>query len=231
LVIGHLSIFSVMFISIVVGIGIDYGIYLLYRYEEERRGQVAGALARAAERAGPGMLVGALTASGAFLVLLLIAFRGIAEFGFVSGISILMAFISMIRLFPALLALVDRRRPAAAAAGQEPSVVTEREAGWLVRIVSHRRLIVVSAVVLTAGAVWSATRVGFSYNMLKLQARGTESVAWEERILARARRSGSAALTTASSLDELRRKQDALAALPSVSRVESALMLVPERQP
>ena len=35
LVIGHLSIFSVMFISIVVGIGVDYGVYWLYRYEEE----------------------------------------------------------------------------------------------------------------------------------------------------------------------------------------------------
>ena len=35
LVIGHLSLFSVMFISIVIGIGIDYGIYFLFRYEEE----------------------------------------------------------------------------------------------------------------------------------------------------------------------------------------------------
>src|SRR5207253_11524558 len=33
LVIGHLSLFSVMFISIVIGIGIDYGIYFLFRYE------------------------------------------------------------------------------------------------------------------------------------------------------------------------------------------------------
>src|SRR4029453_2172998 len=36
LVIGHLSLFSVIFISIVIGIGIDYGIYFLFRYEEER---------------------------------------------------------------------------------------------------------------------------------------------------------------------------------------------------
>ena len=42
--------------------------------------------------------------------------------------------------------------------------------------------------------------------MLKLQAKGVESVAWEERILARAGRSGFAALATASSLDELREK-------------------------
>src|SRR5882672_5274997 len=35
LTVGHLTLFSVMFISIVVGIGIDYGIYYLFRYEEE----------------------------------------------------------------------------------------------------------------------------------------------------------------------------------------------------
>ena len=58
LTVGHLSIFSVMFISIVVGIGIDYGIYFLFRYEEERAlgAGVAGALEthRAAHRARHG---------------------------------------------------------------------------------------------------------------------------------------------------------------------------------
>ena len=84
---------------------------------------------------------------------------------------------------------------------------------------------------LTAFAIWGAVHVDFSYNMLRLQAKGVESVVWEERILAKAGRSGFAALTTASSLEDLRRKRDAFAALPSVSKVESVLMLVPDRQP
>src|SRR5262249_61024891 len=59
LVVGHLSIFSGMFISIVVGIGTDYGLYFLYRYEEElQRSSPVRALRRAGERAGPGMLLG-----------------------------------------------------------------------------------------------------------------------------------------------------------------------------
>src|SRR5262249_9146249 len=54
--VGHLTIFSVMFISIVVGIGIDYGIYFLFRYEEEiylGRG-LREALELTAARTGPG---------------------------------------------------------------------------------------------------------------------------------------------------------------------------------
>ena len=226
LVVGHLSIFSVMFISIVVGIGTDYGIYFLFRYEEEVRLRwlPADALRRAGERAGPGMLLGALTAAGAFVVLMLTDFQGIREFGFVSATAILMAFLSMITLLPALLALADRRRHTAATG-------TIREATWLRRITRYRKTIMIGALGLTAFAVWGAVRVDFSYNMLKLQAKGVESVVWEERILAKAGRSGFAALTRASSLDELRRKRDAFAALPSVAKVESVLMLVPDRQP
>ena len=101
-----------MFISMVVAIGTDYGIYFLYRYEEELRLRPtpAAALHRTGERAGPGMLLGALTATGAFVVLMLTDFQGIREFGFVSATAILMAFVSMITVFPALLALADRRR-------------------------------------------------------------------------------------------------------------------------
>jgi hopanoid biosynthesis associated RND transporter like protein HpnN len=225
--VGHLSIFSVMFISIVVGIGIDYGIYLLFRYEEERAlgAGMADALARTAARTGPGMLLGALTAAGAFLVLMLTDFQGIREFGFVAGTAIAMAFVSMLTLFPALIALVDGRRASAAPA---PDVVPA--ARWLERVVAFRKSILALAAAGTALAVWGASGVGFSYNLLKLQAKGVESVAWEERILATAGRSGLSALSSAGDLDELRRKQDAFGRLPSVSKVESVLMLHPEAQ-
>jgi uncharacterized protein len=232
LVIGHLNIFSVMFISIVVGIGIDYGIYFLYRYDEERaRGaRQAVALELAAERTGPGILVGALAAAGTFFVLTLTEFQGIREFGFVSGMAILAAFVAMLTLFPALLALADRRQgqrvpPDPAQAG--PVVLEVRS---LRRLTAYRRTILAGAAGVTAVAAWAAAGVDFDYNLLRLQAKGVESVVWEERILAQAGRSGWAALTTASSVDELRAKQEAFEALGSVSEVDSLLRLVPERQ-
>jgi predicted RND superfamily exporter protein len=70
LVVGHLSLFSVMFISIVIGIGIDYGIYFLFRYEEELflGRSLREAIEITAARSGPGMLLGAVTAAGTFFV-------------------------------------------------------------------------------------------------------------------------------------------------------------------
>lgn len=231
LTVGHLSIFSVMFISIVVGIGIDYGIYFLFRYDEEL-GYGAGhaeALARTAERTGPGMLLGALTAAGAFFVLMLTDFQGIREFGFVAGTAILMAFLAMVTLFPALLVLVDRR-PATVWMARAWGPTVSLQAGWLVWVTRYRGTVLAGAAALTALALWAAPRVDFNYNMLALQAHGVESVAWEERILARAGRSGFTALASASTLDELARKQEAFAALPVVSKVESVLLVVPDRQ-
>src|SRR5262249_61082504 len=81
LTVGHLTIFSVMFICIIIGIGIAYGIYFLFRYEEEifLGRNLKEALQLTAARTGPGILIGALTAGGTFYVLMLTDFRGIQE--------------------------------------------------------------------------------------------------------------------------------------------------------
>jgi predicted exporter len=225
LCVGHLSVFSIMFLSLVIGVGIDYGIYFLYRYQEEwaPNASIPRALERTAAGTGPGMLLGALTAAGTFFVLMLTDFQGIREFGFVSAVAILTAFLSMVTLLPALLMLASRRRPELTA--EPPS-----ESDWLLRLTAHRKTILIATGGLSALGVWGLLGVTFDTNMLKLQARGVESVLWEKRILASAGRSGFTALTTAGGLDELRRKQDAFSRLPSVSEVESLLLLVPEAQ-
>src|SRR5262249_60259557 len=53
---------------------------------------------------------------------------------------------------------------------------------------------------------------------------------WEKKILATSGRSGFAALSSAATLDELRRKVHAFRALGSVSEVDSALLLIPDDQ-
>jgi uncharacterized protein len=233
LVVGHLSVFSVMFLSLVIGVGIDYGIYFLYRYQEECAlgASTPEALERAASGTGPGMLLGALTAAGTFLVLMLTDFRGIREFGLVSALAILMAFLSMLTLLPALLALASRGHPAVMPEPSSRSSGERLEAAWLVRLAARRTTILALAGVFTAVGVWGVAGVTFDHNMLKLQAAGVESVLWEARMLASAGRSGFAALTTAGSLEGLRRKRDAFARLSSVSEVESVLQLVPDAQP
>lgn len=233
LTVGHLTIFSVMFISIVIGIGIDYGIYFLFRYEEEifLGRNLKEALELTAARAGPGMLIGALTAGGTFYVLMLTDFRGIQELGFIAGTAILMAWLGMMTLFPALLVLVDRHH-ADRPRNQTPRAhALERiHVPVLDRLTRYPKAVLTVAGLATAASLWAIPQVGFDYNLLNLQAKGTESVIWERRILANTGRSGFNGLASATSLEELRQKQEAFEKLPSVSEVDSVLRIIPDNQ-
>lgn len=233
LAVGHLSIFSVIFISIVIGIGIDYGIYLLFRYDEERflgRG-VRDALETTAARSGPGILIGALTAGGTFFVLMATDFRGLQELGFIAGSAILIAWLSMMTLFPALIVLADRRRAGPGGRRLPRSIQLERiRAPFIERLGRYPVTVLTGASLVTLLSVLAFRSVHFDYNMLNLQAQGTESVVWEQRILATGGRSGFTGLAVADSLPDLRRKVAAFKALDSVADVDSALVLIPSDQ-
>lgn len=233
LVVGHLSLFSVMFISIVIGIGIDYGIYFLFRYEEELflGRTLREAIEITAARSGPGMLLGAVTAAATFYVLMLTDFRGLQELGFIAGTAILLAWLAMMTVFPAALVLVDRRH-AGQPAGTIPRAISLESVHvpLVDQITRHPRTVIALAALLAVASLFALRAVQFDYNLLHLQAHGTESVAWERKIIDSAGRSGFAALASARSLDELRQKDEAFRHLGSVSEVDSALLLIPSDQ-
>jgi uncharacterized protein len=233
LIIGHLSLFSVMFISIVIGIGIDYGIYYLFRYEEELflGRNLREAIEITASRGGPGTLLAAISAAATFYVLMLTDFRGLQELGFISGTALLLAWLGMMLVFPALLVFVDRRHANRPRASVPRAIRLERmHVPFVEHITAYPRAILAGAALLAALSVWGFGGVQFDYNLLNLQAEGTESVTWEKRILQTSGRSGFAALSSASSLEELRRKQHAFRKLETVSEIDSALLLIPDDQ-
>jgi hopanoid biosynthesis associated RND transporter like protein HpnN len=234
LVVGHLSLFSVMFIPIIVGIGTDYGIYYLLRYEEELflGRNLREAIEITAMRSGPGMLLSAITAAATFYVLILTDFRGLQELGFIAGSALLLSWVAMMFVFPAVLMLVDRRHADRVGVTIPRSIRLERmHVPFVDWITSHPKTVLAAAAVLAAVSVYAFGKVRFDFNLLNLQAEGTESVVWEKKILETSGRSGFAALSSAATLDELRRKQHAFRALGSVSEVDSALLLIPDDQP
>jgi uncharacterized protein len=234
LVIGHLSLFSVMFISIVIGIGIDYGIYFLFRYEEELflGRNLKEAIEITAARTGPGVLVGAVTAAATFYVLVLTDFRGLQELGFIAGTAILLEWIAMFTVFPAALVLMDRRH-AVRPRGNVPRALALESVHvpFVEKLTGRPRLVLIGAAVLVAASALALPSVRFDYNLLNLQAHGTESVIWEKKILATSGRSGFAAMSSADTLEELRAKHQAFRKLGTVSEVDSALLLIPDDQP
>ncbi|MBI2194942.1 MAG: MMPL family transporter [Planctomycetes bacterium] len=227
LTVGHLSILTVAFVSILTGLGIDYGFHLLIRYEEERyKGfAIREALDIALTQTLPGIFAGALTTALTFFAVMLVDFRGMQELGWISGSGVLLTFFATLVCLPPLLILTEKRTDGCYRWKQNG------RDSWLARLVNRRPgLILSSGIVLSLLAIPGFRSLSFDYNLLNLQSRSTESVRWERRILESSRESSWFAFASANSLEEVERKVKRFQKLPSVRQVRSILDLLPADQ-
>jgi predicted RND superfamily exporter protein len=105
LTIGYVNTNSAFLGSIILGNGINFGIILLARYQEERaRGQDAEpAVAEAIRRTAGPTLVAALAAGVAYASLGITRFRGFQQFGFLGGIGMVLCWLATYSHGPALM--------------------------------------------------------------------------------------------------------------------------------
>jgi len=219
LLVGHLTVLSVAFTSILVGLGIDFGIHVVSRYEEARgRGMDARPAAEAAVLgSGPGNLAGAVTTALAFFGVALSDFLGLAELGLIAGAGVLLCLVAALLVLPALLTRFPTRpgrRRAARAAGP----------AWLDRVPMRW---VMGGLVVAALGFAVAPGVSFDSNLLELQAEGVEAVDLELRLIGAEGRGSAFAVSVVSDLEAAVELGEKLEALPEVRDVESLARIVP----
>ncbi|MEK9627926.1 MAG: MMPL family transporter [Nitrospinota bacterium] len=228
--VGHLNILSVVFTTILIGLGIDFGIHILERFKEERQSgsDILEALNKTLHGTGKGNFSGAITTAMAFGAMVLTDFIGIVELGWIAGWGILFCMIAMILLLPALVTLEEKIRKPDYPKSKETPVVAR--ISTLDKFFNHYKLIIVVCTALVLLASFSLRKNFFDYNLLNLQAKGTEAVRYEMRILENAGRSAWSAAFLADSLEEVRAKEAKLETLPTVENVESIAAMIPENQ-
>lgn len=108
--IGHLNMTTAFLFSILFGLGIDFGIHLNSRYNEERSGgkDLEGALTITLSQTGRSSFTAAATTAAAFIVLIINDFKGFSEFGFIAGAGILVTLAAYIIILPFMLTLEER---------------------------------------------------------------------------------------------------------------------------
>jgi uncharacterized protein len=229
LTIGHLNILSVVFTTILIGLGIDFGIHILGRYKEERQkgNEIQEALQQTIQGTGRGNFSGAITTAMAFGAMVLTDFIGIVELGWIAGWGILFCMIAMLLVLPALVTLEEKWRKPHYALQKSASV---EQRGWVDKLFDHYYFIIGLCTVLVLIASLSLKDLRFDYNLLNLQAKGTEAVQYEMKILESAGRSAWSAAMLADSLKEVQEKEQQLKALPTVAKVESISMMIPKHQ-
>jgi predicted RND superfamily exporter protein len=171
LTVGHLNIFSIAFMPMLLGLGIDYGSYFIARFEEEQAATsgMQQALIRTFATTGPGVVATALTTAFTFGTLLLPGFKGIAELGFIGGSSILLTLLATFTVLPALLVWHERHRRVGTTSQTRPRAGDR--GGYLAILYRYPRASLAAGGLLVGLSCLFIGRVGADFNLLHLQRR------------------------------------------------------------
>jgi len=224
--VGRFNLISVAFIPLFVGLGVDFGIQLCVRYNEERS---RGASSDAALRQSAVALGAPLTLAAAAIFLGFGAFLpteyiGIAELGVIAGLGMVVALALSVTLLPALVMLLRPGKPG-------------REVGFAAlapvdRLLEQKRGAVlwafVAALVLSIASLpW----VVFDFNPLHLRDPAAPAMRALADLTRDPDRSPATIDVLARNAAEAAVLAKRLAALPEVARVVSVDSFVPEDQP
>ena len=168
------------FSAILAGLGIDFAIHYLNRFEAEAGGvPLEEAIQRALVSTGGANLAAALTSAAAFAALLTTRFTGFVQMGFLAGSGILLCLIAMTTVMPALFRIVGGH--------SRPMTLPSFGLGALGDSVERRPItyLAVCTVATLLAATYGAFRIGnieFETDARKLRPRGDESIAVQQEI-------------------------------------------------
>ena len=229
LVIGHLNIISQAFIVMILGLGIDFGIQFLGRYEEDlSRGQSpAEAVENTMATTGSALLTGGGTTAAAFYAMCFNDFTGLTELGWIAGTGVLLALAASLSILPALLLWRDRR-----GAGVKVGRMLRFGFGEKLdrKLTFHPYLVLAGAAVLCWLAWQKARQVTFDYNLLHLQNPEMESVQLTRELLDTGKGSVIYGVAIADSVEQADRMAAELREKSAVSKVRTLGDFVPRDQ-
>jgi predicted RND superfamily exporter protein len=185
LAIGYLNAQTAFLASIIIGTGINYGVILMGRYLEERKGggEPKPAMERALVGTAKPTFLAAATTALAFSILGIARVRGLSQFGFIGSVGVMFCWISTMLFLPLMVIVSERVR------GLFRRLSTPKRKSALLpemdRILYHFPIgiIVVSVIMVAVAAVvvWRYIPNSIEYDFSKLRNRisavhGTEAL-------------------------------------------------------
>jgi uncharacterized protein len=220
LTIGRLNLISVTFAVLFVGLGVDFGIHVVLRFQEALGGgerKHAALRTAVAGVAGP-LSLSALCAGLGFLAFVPTDYRGLAELGIISAAGMAIAWALSLTLLPALIAMLRRRqRPIGPWRGGTSGA---RQPGLTVAV----------AALAGVASLFALPAVTFDFNPLNLKDPQSESVRIFNALAADPETSPHVVDVLEPTLDEADAVAARLEALPEVEEALTLTSFVPEAQ-
>ena len=225
LAVGHLNILSSVFAVMLIGIGIEYGIQVVLRYQEElgAGAEKLPALRTSLARNGWAIAMAAATVAAAFGTFAFTDFKGIAELGIIAAGGVVICVLATFTTLPALLVIFPLRKT-----GSRPLPATEPR--WQRLLFGYPRTVVAASLLGSLACAYPLSTMEFDYNLMNLQARGVESVTYAYKLMRSRENAGYFAVVTADTRDAAVAKFRRLERLPSVDHLVWAGSFVPDDQ-
>lgn len=226
LVAGRLTLISIAFIPLFVGLGVDFGIQVSVRFNAERwaGAGMSDAIERAAAAIGAPILLAAgaiCLALGAFLPT---DYTGIAELGMISAFGMAVALALNVTLLPSLLMLFKPAAPRQEVAYVKAAALDS----WLER---NRRSVLLAFVVAMLVSVATLPFVRFDFNPLNLRDPNTPAMRGLRDLLRDENRTPNTLSVLTPNADAARALADRLGKLPEVRDAVTLDSMVPADQP
>ena len=225
LTVGHLTLLTSGFTAILFGLGVDYGIFVSGRIEEElRQGHgLAEAIATALATSGRTLLAAGGTTALAFFVIGTVDFTGFAELGIVAGSGVLLVMGATLFVLPALTVIF------------KPKVRPVRSGGPRSLLPSRPPMFFMAAIVVVALAmggisVYRAVNMTVDLGVEAVMPRNSESMRLQKEMATRSDFQPEFAALIADDLSAARKMTAQLQKLDTVSRVESITEVLPPDQ-
>lgn len=223
LVFGYASLTSTAFGILLFGLGVDYAVHVVVRFNDERAAGLEGqdAIRVALSKTGRGVVVGGLTSMTAFALMVLTDFKAASHLGITAAMGLGCALIIMVGVLPAALAVTDR--------GGRPRRSLELPAlDRLVRGCLERPQVVLGGVVVVVVACGlQLPRFQVETDLEKLITQDLPAIEANHVVAEAFGGSAEAVFSTSTSLEQARDRADAFQALDSVARVDGVHAFIP----
>ena len=225
LVVGRLNLLTITFLPMLIGLGIDFGVHLVSRFEEElgKGHSPAKSIHISLINTGLGVFTGGLATAGAFLAMGFAKFQGVKEMGIISGGGLIICLLPMMTLLPIILLKgAEWKSKNKKVIYRNPWIREKIDKFWMR---TSWPLFILSLLLCLICLIFAFPKIYFDYNLLNMQSKGLPAVVLQDRLLAAATNSVLYGIVMAEDKEEALKLQQELKKLPSVYSVQSAVGL------
>lgn len=223
--IGQVNVISIAFAVLYIGLGVDFGIHFLLRYQEKLGNGLSVKTAVCRSGGEVGVALASCTVANAigFYAFIPTSYSGVAELGIIAGTGMVISLLVTFIIGPALLPYLSKSLVTSTDNGKTFAKLLKVSLQW-------KKPIHIAAVLMLLFAVVLLPQIRFDYNLLNMHDQKGEAVQTFRELLTSSDYSPWYAVVLSEDRDEIQPLKEKLSELPEVSKVVSIQDLVPSGQ-